>query len=349
MSRRAPDEPVVTDDRRAAWRVKMARVAAGVGLALTLVLLATVGTLGPTRQEVAVLSVLAAVNAVVLGGLVWLVPWHRVDERLLLVFPLVGLVDMALLGWLTDGIAPHYLSLTVTAFLFAGVTQRPWTSLWLVPVGLPAWLVMDGGLAAEVWVRALTAVLVWVLVAEITARRTSSVDTALEEMEDIAARDPLTGLLNRRSMRSRLSQLRVGDVLLLLDLDHFKRINDTRGHQAGDALLASLGRLLLGASREQDSVIRYGGEEVLILLPGSGLDGARRFDARLRNAFFVAHPGTTYSAGLAVLANQESAAEAFRRADEALYTAKAQGRNRTVLSAPPAAAGPRRRNGDGLL
>jgi two-component system cell cycle response regulator len=130
--------------------------------------------------------------------------------------------------------------------------------------------------------------------------------------------------------------------LLLIDLDHFKRVNDTHGHLVGDAVLRDVSELLLGVARGVDVVGRYGGEEFLVVLPETDDDGAAAFAERVRerveaHAFRPWDDGrelrTTASIGVASFpaARIESVEDLFARADAALYRAKADGRNRVRL------------------
>jgi diguanylate cyclase (GGDEF)-like protein len=123
--------------------------------------------------------------------------------------------------------------------------------------------------------------------------------------------------------------------LVVLDVDHFKRVNDTYGHQAGDEVLRHVGEALGHVGRDTDLVARYGGEEFAVILPDTGLAEAVNVAERLRAAV-AAFPGlvpVTASAGVAVLpGNANEAAELVQAADEALYEAKRSGRDRTCKS-----------------
>ncbi|MFC4932669.1 GGDEF domain-containing protein [Massilia sp. GCM10023247] len=168
-------------------------------------------------------------------------------------------------------------------------------------------------------------------------------DEAARALERLATTDGLTGVLNRRAWLA-LAGIELSNSIryrrpfgvLLIDLDHFKHINDTLGHEAGDKALAFFAAALHAVCRDGDLVCRYGGEEFCVLLPGAGHDEAHAFDERMRthlqNAVMreLGHP-LTYSAGVALRAPHETGmAEIMSRADQALYRAKAMGRNRTV-------------------
>ncbi len=163
-------------------------------------------------------------------------------------------------------------------------------------------------------------------------------------LEALARRDPLTGVANRRhffelaeSEVSRARRYGTALSLIMLDLDHFKRINDQFGHAAGDRILTRFCHGAASLLRETDLLARLGGEEFIVLLPGTPLDGAVQLAERLRchaEAEIVEEASNpiryTVSAGVATLALEDSSIEAtMRRADAALYAAKVAGRNCT--------------------
>jgi two-component system cell cycle response regulator len=168
--------------------------------------------------------------------------------------------------------------------------------------------------------------------------------------------DALTGLLNRRGLDLTGEQLvrqavQRGEELacLLFDLDHFKRVNDTHGHAAGDAVLVETARRLRACLRQTDSAGRYGGEEMAALLPGASGPAALAAAERVRQAIqqepVVTPAGrvpVTISGGVALLSETWPAtwAALLARADVALYRAKQQGRNRIERAEPRAAAAP---------
>jgi len=172
------------------------------------------------------------------------------------------------------------------------------------------------------------------------------------ELHDLATRDPLTRLANRRSLMSYLD----GEVsrkerrssgtrtlsLCLIDLDLFKQINDRYGHQTGDAVLQRVAETISAALRRVDFAGRFGGEEFLLVLPETALEGAAAMAERLREAFRALridgmpadHP-VTASFGVTEHVGGEPLHAALRRADDALYEAKHRGRDRVITKAAP--------------
>jgi diguanylate cyclase (GGDEF)-like protein len=158
--------------------------------------------------------------------------------------------------------------------------------------------------------------------------------------------DPLTGALNRRGMEAsyeeRLAdnEATAGELsLMMVDIDHFKAINDTHGHAVGDEVLRHVARVLSGVLRISDAIVRYGGEEFILLFPDVGLGRALRIADRARQA--VAENPTpiddvkvdiTVSIGVAERHPAEPLAALVRRADTALYEAKQTGRNRVCAA-----------------
>jgi diguanylate cyclase (GGDEF)-like protein len=159
-------------------------------------------------------------------------------------------------------------------------------------------------------------------------------------LEDEALHDPLTGALNRRGLDAAWRARPNGQLaLLMLDADHFKRVNDRFGHPLGDAVLRVLVERIRGMARQGDAMVRWGGEEFLLLLPGANELGARLLGERLREAVqghawhgLAAGLQVTISLGLATWDGQEPLSELIARADAALYEAKQQGRNRLVVA-----------------
>ena len=150
---------------------------------------------------------------------------------------------------------------------------------------------------------------------------------AIEALTEAAMNDPLTGVGNRRRAATLLEHLDPGDAVVLIDLDHFKLVNDTTGHASGDKVLVALGRYLRDHARGMDTVARYGGEEFLVVFRGAG-SRALSATERLVEGWRATRPLTTFSAGVAVHEVGRSPAATLGRADAALYRAKRTGRDR---------------------
>jgi len=166
-------------------------------------------------------------------------------------------------------------------------------------------------------------------------------EEAERELRVQASTDGLTGLLNRQAFAERAADViaaaqRYGEplALLMIDIDHFKRINDTRGHAAGDEALRTVARALRASARRGDLVSRHGGEEFCVLMTHAGAAEAVAFDVRLRERL-AREPGSApgLSAGAATLLADDTLDRLVHRADQALYRAKGEGRGRLVHAA----------------
>src|SRR5690554_4890347 len=171
-----------------------------------------------------------------------------------------------------------------------------------------------------------------------------------ERLEHLATIDPLTGVKNRRSMDEELDAAAANAersglpyALVMLDIDHFKKINDVYGHGVGDNVLTDLVALIEHNTRKSDQLFRYGGEEFVLLLPGVDGVGLQSVMTNLQQLLRrrLKHPGgaVTASFGVALLGHGESVASWLRRADNALYEAKESGRDRIVYADALAQAG----------
>jgi two-component system cell cycle response regulator len=180
-------------------------------------------------------------------------------------------------------------------------------------------------------------------------RYADSLREKVQQSIELALFDPLTGLNNRRFMENHLATMldnararRAPLTLMILDIDHFKRVNDTYGHDCGDEVLKSFADRLRGIIRGGDLLCRLGGEEFVIVMPGVNVQAATRIAERARLAIqqeqFVIGPAdrmipVTVSIGLAERGEDGDASSLYRRADRALYCAKAEGRNRVSADA----------------
>jgi diguanylate cyclase len=169
----------------------------------------------------------------------------------------------------------------------------------------------------------------------------------IRRLESLSSTDQLTGLYNRRIVMERLEEeharfQRSGQTyaVIMMDLDHFKKVNDTYGHSAGDDVLREVAQRLRQSVRSTDTLARMGGEEFLLLLPMNDIDGALVHAGRIRKRIAASPIATgsgsiavTLSLGVAEVFTKDNAAEVVvMRADAALYRAKAAGRNRVEMA-----------------
>ncbi|QAU36046.1 GGDEF domain-containing protein [Janthinobacterium sp. 17J80-10] len=174
--------------------------------------------------------------------------------------------------------------------------------------------------------------------------RIQKLQAELEQMSELVREDQLTGSLNRRGLDdvferevARADRRKAPLCIALLDLDDFKRINDTHGHQAGDEALIHLVRVVKDTLRTMDVIGRFGGEEFMLLLPDTALPAAMQTVTRVqreltKQIFMHRHERVliTFSAGVALRKDNESQEDLFKRVDDALYQAKRAGKNRVV-------------------
>jgi diguanylate cyclase (GGDEF)-like protein len=183
------------------------------------------------------------------------------------------------------------------------------------------------------------------LLAEIVERK-----RAEEKLRDLSEKDPLTQIYNRRKLfellemeirKSKRHQRPLS--VILFDLDHFKSVNDTYGHDRGDQILKTTTSIVSDTIRKTDISARYGGEEFIVVLPETGLEGAAALAEKMRsNIEQYSDPDTgmvTISAGVAEFRSEDTGATLIKRADGALYAAKRKGRNRVIIADPPTQSG----------
>lgn len=264
-----------------------------------------------------------------------------VGARIVVVSTLTGGMALWCAGRLAVG-APPGMRLTqgLTAAVFV---------LHGVPLLVRAWVTYVGGTTGGLFAPSVLHAVVFVDLtlaaiglafgfAAMTTRRLHL------HLEKLASHDPLTGLLNRHALDAAIEREMARSArhlyplsVLVMDLDHFKRINDTFGHDAGDAVLKAFAQAAAAALRRDDVLGRQGGEEFLALLPGSGHASALVVAERIRAAVAATSllhdgrtVGVTVSIGVATARDSGSWEPALRAADAALYEAKRTGRNRVV-------------------
>jgi hypothetical protein len=205
------------------------------------VVMTSVPLLGPSRRSwivlIAVGGVMAA--ALVVSGFI---RWSLLPRYATLLFPALVAVALVTISVGSPGLVAPLTGVLTFCFAFIGLTQPPGVSLLAAPVAGATLIVANAGWSRPVGVRLVIALMVWVLLAELLARlarRQTELSTALR----LAAHtDALTGVANRRHLELHLTTVGSGDAIVICDLDHFKRLNDTHGYHAGDRVLAHFGR-----------------------------------------------------------------------------------------------------------
>lgn len=281
-----------------------------------------------------VAAVSAGMTLLLLASLV--LPWRGLPRPATLLFPVAIWTALGTLG-LGAGLGAPYVGLFVLCAAYTGLTQPAGTNLALVPPAAVAWTATAAAWSSALAIRLLISIAVWVLLSQLLVASTSRQQTLTEALCLAAHTDALTGLPNRRDLQTQLATARPGDTIVLCDVDHFKQLNDALGHPAGDLVLSEFGSLLRAGLRADDYAARYGGEEFALLLRGTTPAQARAVLARLRQQWALLQPDVTFSAGLASCASDSSGIGTLHAADQALYAAKADGRNCDRETAQPAA------------
>lgn len=220
-----------------------------------------------------------------------------------------------------------------------GVSIQNWDEDWF-------WRKDGTGFAVEIYATPLWQELGQVFGGVVTFRNISERKRLEKELQELAYHDQLTGLYNRHIFydllekeieRSRRYQTRFS--LVMFDLDHFKQVNDTYGHDVGDQVLVQVAELARQRVRKNDSVCRWGGEEFMLLLPETSLNRACQladsFRESIAQADFPKLDQLTASLGVAEYIANETSDDLTQRVDTALYRAKAEGRNRVVTLQKP--------------
>jgi diguanylate cyclase (GGDEF)-like protein len=274
-------------------------------------------------------------------GLLAFNAWSIWRGRPHLLVTLLGLVPAILffmvMAFQTQGIVGAlWCYPAVVSFYFMLPERQAWiaNAALLVIAFFQAWNVLEYPLAIRVAATLLA-------VSTFSALFIRVIIVQQNKLHAQVATDPLTGLLNRVLLRETLeraiqqgSRAKAPMTLLTLDLDHFKSINDTFGHDAGDVVLHAVGELLLKRMRRADTVFRLGGEEFLALLYNTDSDNGRRLAEELRASISAAqlYPGcsVTVSVGVATHQPDEDWRAWMKRSDQNLYRAKSEGRNRVM-------------------
>lgn len=347
-----PEKSQINPHKRAArpefWQLSMrsCQLAGGVHVAFFFIFLALDSPL------------LACVNVISVGMYVYAYrAFKQRHNRLAIMLIRIEVLGYAglctlLIGW-DSGV--HYFLLMFIPPLFVSMRAR---SAWLLVACLWAYYVALNVLMwnieplqpisshALLALQAFNLTVVFGMFSYLSLFYVGTVTRAQQRLQHMATVDSLTGLFNRGHMialvEKQLSRHRRNPddlALMLMDLDHFKQINDQYGHAAGDRVLGAVSRVLQDSMREQDYIGRWGGEEFLAVLPQTDIEQAARSAERLRSAVEAlviesdgARISVTLSIGITQYRSEEALSTAIARADNALYAGKAAGRNRVEIS-----------------
>jgi diguanylate cyclase len=285
---------------------------------------------------------------------------------------LAGVVDVIIIiGLTTLGIIVYrtrevrFVSIVLSALCIVGVLSTvyingPQQVFWAYPALMAVFYLVkprEGIVFALALVAALiprllpeddsfqtTTMLITIIVASAIAYAFSIVTNRQRELLiTLATKDPLTGAGNRRALENKMADVvathrrnRANSTLIILDLDHFKAVNDAHGHAMGDLILKRITEIVNLRIRVTDSLYRIGGEEFVVVLEGQDINGAAHLAEQLRTLVevneLVPDHSVTISLGVAEIRNKESGSDWLHRADEALYQAKRAGRNTTSIA-----------------
>jgi diguanylate cyclase (GGDEF)-like protein len=341
--RGVPDAPVVVRllARVPAW-FRVGGLAAAGGRVLLLfcglVVVAGALALGVDGRELRVLGGTSAAM-LLLVGISLRIRW-RPGSWGTLVFPVVVLAALGVLGLAAHDLSSGFIGLISLCFVYIGLFHQGRAALAVLPVAWAAYVsiipVLDGKAAVRLVIYGIT----WWAIAQLLAVSTAYQRSLRARLRADARTDVLTSLGNRRDLEERLARAVPGDTVVIADLDHFKCVNDTQGHVAGDAVLERFGHAIDLHLRRRDYAARYGGEEFVLILPRTEPVQAMNMLRAMRTEWAEAGTGVTFSAGIALVTASTPAASALAAADVALYRAKQAGRDRFRIA--PEGIGARR-------
>jgi diguanylate cyclase (GGDEF)-like protein len=262
-------------------------------------------------------------------ALAFVVVRDRKEVTVRLVWPLLCLAVLFSFRLIHPSTAQLVTGFLTLIALYSGLSQPPWRALIPVPFSL---LVLYSILQLPpetAGIRIVISAVTLTAVSELPARLMAQLSRNQSALARSSELDPLTGVLNRRLLPILLREYDQHAHVAMLDLDYFKVHNDTHGHLVGDQTLSNFAEMLKTHCRTTDFVIRFGGEEFVVILVNTDAAASLRTVERWAGAWKEAS-GMTFSAGIAELNGPET----LSRADKALYQAKADGRDRAVLAPP---------------
>lgn len=296
------------------------------------VLAASMAPLGLTSTELLTVGIVVGVLLLAAAASLVVHRLRRVRHAAGLAYPVLLLTALTAIGLGTQNASTAYVGLIPLCFVYTGIFHRGRDAAALLPLALGTYAAMVPFFDSRAWVRLVIYGIIWWAIAQTLALTTAYQRQVQRQLRRDARTDALTALGNRRDLEEHLSSVQAGDTLVVIDLDHFKSVNDTRGHSAGDAVLTGFGHLLDQHLRRRDYAARYGGEEFVLVLPRTDAVQAMTMLRALRKEWLEAGNGVTFSAGIATICPGVPPGTALAAADVALYRAKAAGRDRFQIA-----------------
>jgi diguanylate cyclase (GGDEF)-like protein len=245
--------------------------------------------------------------------------WRGWQERRALLFgwPAAALLATVLVGVVAPAATHDLPGIITVTFAYIGLTCSRWRSFAFVPLGVVAFVVggskaIPGSLTTVVLAAAL-----WVIIAEVPAWLIAQLEEQSALLRKIAHTDALTQLFDRSTLGPQLSTHASGSAVVLIDLDNFKRYNDTHGHEAGDEVLIAFADAIRWSVRKEDIAFRIGGDEFLLMLVGADRTEAEQALDRLRRRWADSGEPVSFSAGIA-----SGEQDLMRLADQHMYANK---------------------------
>lgn len=308
-----------------------------LGIALVGVVILTPFSINNFIQQRYVLGAGSLVIVIILSINAWLISRERYYSSITLLVLIPTITFFLVLALVRQGnIGALWCYPAIISFYFMLPERKAWivNVIFLGVIFPVAWHVLDHPLAMRFGATLLA-------VSFFSAVFIRVITEQQEKLQALAVMDPLTGLFNRSLLQTSLEHAieqhgRKGEpmTLIALDLDRFKLINDTQGHDKGDMVLQGIGEFLKNRFRRIDKVFRLGGEEFLALLHGTDLDNgyhiAEELRIRIESLPLIPDQRITVSMGIATYQTGEDWTDWMKRADENLYRAKLEGRNRVV-------------------
>ncbi len=301
---------------------------------LSLVTVGSVWVLETPRAQQVQVTVDAVTVAAVVGSSLFL-SWSRLPRRALLLYPVAGLAELALLGTRTTGVSGVYAGFLVLVFVYVGFVGTSRDVLALLPVAAGTWLLLNDvqrvGVDAALLSRLAIVIGVWAAVGIVTARRSAAEQGEHDRLLDGMGTDGVTGLEDRRALRRALESVRVGDTVVVLRVDEFPDLRLSRGPVAAEAVLTAFGRVAKLDLWTHDRAIRIAADDFVLVLARASGGRVRSVLGAIREHWREDAGKVTFSVGAATAAPGERWDQLLSRASGLCREAGEAGPDRWVI------------------